>query len=93
MNNCTRICVALGIATCSAAAFAADAASGLSAPPGVSVQTKKDAMSVKNDRMVKCNAMHGDEKKGCVQTANADARRVMKHATSTAGDTSSAQKP
>jgi len=96
MKNLTRLCMALGVAACSAGAFAMDAAgtgaSGPAAAPGVSAQARKDAMSVKNDRMVKCKAMHGDEKKGCVETANADAKRVMDHAKAKAGDTSSMQK-
>ena len=95
MKDLTRLCMALGIAACSAGAFAMDAAStgasGPAAAPGVSAQTRKDAMSVKNDRMVKCNAMHGDEKKGCVETANADAKRVVDHAKSKS-NTSSTQK-
>jgi hypothetical protein len=95
MKDLTRLCMALGIAACSAGAFAMDAAStgasGPAAAPGVSAQTRKDAMSVKNDRMVKCNAMHGDEKKGCVETANADAKRVVDHAKAKS-NTSSMQK-
>jgi hypothetical protein len=62
-----------------AADAATDAATAASASNGVTGHAKKDAMSVKNDRLHKCKGMEGDEKKACQRDAQADAKRVMKH--------------
>ena len=71
--------IASVLANCSGMPYAADANSRASAYSSMA-KPERAAQSVKNDRMQKCAAMHGDDKKGCEQTASADARRAMKNA-------------
>jgi len=81
MNVVALFGVAAVACVCSGPVLAADAATGaaVAASSSATAHARKDAMSVKNDRLHKCKGMEGDEKKACQRDAAADARRVMKH--------------
>ena len=69
------------------AATPASKAASAAEPDGYSTKSKSvgkektDAMAQLNERMGKCKAMHGDEKKGCEEQAKHDAKNASKSPT------------
>ena len=72
----TASILAFSSANVPAADSPAHAASAATAGTTAGAHAKTDAMSVKNDRLRKCKAMQGDEKKACQKDAEADAKKM-----------------
>jgi hypothetical protein len=92
LKHCGAMSVLIAAATSLPLAAAPAPSASAAAPDGYATKaksvgkTKADAMAQEDERMSKCKAMKGDEKKGCEAHAKAIADETLKNAAPTGGE-------
>ncbi len=79
-------CASLALAASPAPAASGAASDGYATMAKSIGKTKANAKAQEDERMSKCKAMKGDEKKGCEKYAKSLANDAMKNGVSSAGD-------